>query len=210
MFDRFDAADYLSGTEDAAAYLEAALEEGGDDLALIAQVLGAIARCGVLREARWDGMVRRASGNGCFGGPSAATIMTSVKRLGSFVECSPPTIAGNAAVEVDQTSLRVRFRFQMQDEPRSESLAQVRRMRSENLHSGRQLDPKLQLDVLLDGLDIDATEAAPHHPIGTDHPINRLGSPDLALSDSQHVRTASVAVRRRAGQLRLVSRVWRR
>ncbi|MDR2984254.1 MAG: hypothetical protein LBV34_05370 [Nocardiopsaceae bacterium] len=49
-FSRFDAADYLVGIEDAAAYLDAALEEAGDDPAAVAQALGAIARSGNLND----------------------------------------------------------------------------------------------------------------------------------------------------------------
>jgi DNA-binding phage protein len=38
-FSLYDSADYLVDMEDAAAYLEAALEEAGDDPAFIAQAL---------------------------------------------------------------------------------------------------------------------------------------------------------------------------
>jgi DNA-binding phage protein len=43
-FTCYDSADYLTGMEDVAAYLEAAIDESGDDPAFIAQALGAIAR----------------------------------------------------------------------------------------------------------------------------------------------------------------------
>lgn len=50
-FSPFDAADYLSAFDGAAAYLQAVTEETGDDPALIAQALGAIARrAGTSRE----------------------------------------------------------------------------------------------------------------------------------------------------------------
>ena len=43
-FTPYDSADYLTGIEDVAAYLEAAIEEAGDDPTFIAQALGTIAR----------------------------------------------------------------------------------------------------------------------------------------------------------------------
>ena len=39
-FDRDDSADYLADTKAAAAYLEAALEEGGDDPAFVHRLFG--------------------------------------------------------------------------------------------------------------------------------------------------------------------------
>jgi probable addiction module antidote protein len=45
-FTRYDSADYLTGIEDVAAYLEAAMEEAGDDPGFITQALGTIARSG--------------------------------------------------------------------------------------------------------------------------------------------------------------------
>lgn len=84
-FSPYDSADYLASVEDAAAYLEAALEEGGDDPAFVAQALGTIARSGNVSElARRVGMSREGlykalSGNG---NPSFATIMKVAKALG--------------------------------------------------------------------------------------------------------------------------------
>lgn len=58
-FSPFDAADYLSTFDDIAAYLEAVMDEGDDDPAMIAQALGAIARSGNVSElARRAGMSR--------------------------------------------------------------------------------------------------------------------------------------------------------
>jgi probable addiction module antidote protein len=58
-FSPYDRADYLVDVETAAAYLEAALDEAGDDSAVIAQALGTIARSGNLSEfARRIGMSR--------------------------------------------------------------------------------------------------------------------------------------------------------
>lgn len=84
-FSPYDSADYLVSVEDAAAYFEAALEEGGDDPAFVAQALGTIARSGNVSElARRAGMSREGlykalSGDG---NPSFATIMKVAKALG--------------------------------------------------------------------------------------------------------------------------------
>ena len=45
-FSPFDTSDYLVSVEDAAAYLKAALEEGGNDPAFVARALGTVARSG--------------------------------------------------------------------------------------------------------------------------------------------------------------------
>lgn len=44
QFARYDSADYLKTEEDIAAYLEAVMEEGGDDPAYVARALGVVAR----------------------------------------------------------------------------------------------------------------------------------------------------------------------
>ena len=43
-FSRYDSADYLKTDEDIAGYLEAAMEEAGDDRAFMAHALGVVAR----------------------------------------------------------------------------------------------------------------------------------------------------------------------
>ena len=43
-FSRYDTADYLKTEGDIAAYLEAVMEEGGNDPAYVARALGAVAR----------------------------------------------------------------------------------------------------------------------------------------------------------------------
>jgi probable addiction module antidote protein len=84
-FTRYDAVDYLTNIEDAAAYLEAAIEESGADPTLIAQALGTIARSGNVSElARRAGMTREGlykalSANG---NPSFATILKITRALG--------------------------------------------------------------------------------------------------------------------------------
>ncbi len=84
-FSRYDGADYLVDIEAAAAYLEAALDEAGDDPAFIAQALGTIARSGNISElARRVGMSREGlyKALSSEGNPSFATIMKVVKALG--------------------------------------------------------------------------------------------------------------------------------
>jgi probable addiction module antidote protein len=43
-FSRYDTADYLKTEDDIAAYIEAVMEEGGDDPAYVARALGDVAR----------------------------------------------------------------------------------------------------------------------------------------------------------------------
>lgn len=84
-FSRFDAADYLKDEEDITFFLEAVMEEGGDDPAYVARALGAVARArnmsalarevGISRE----GLYKALSGDG---NPSFATVMKVAKALG--------------------------------------------------------------------------------------------------------------------------------
>lgn len=88
-FSAFDAAHYLRTPTDIAAYLEATLEESGDDPAVIARALGTVARSGNLSAlARKTGMSREglykaltADGN-----PSFATISKVARALGLRIE----------------------------------------------------------------------------------------------------------------------------
>ncbi|MFU4176153.1 DNA-binding protein [Pseudomonas aeruginosa] len=48
-FSRYDTADYLKTEDDIAAYIEAVMEEGGDDPAYVARALGDVARARNLR-----------------------------------------------------------------------------------------------------------------------------------------------------------------
>lgn len=84
-FTRYDTADYLTSIDDAAAYLEAAIEQSGDDPALITQALGAIARSGNVSElARRAGMSREGlyKALSADGNPSFATILKLTHALG--------------------------------------------------------------------------------------------------------------------------------
>ena len=100
VFSRFDAADYLQTNEDIDAFLDAAMEEGGDDPEYIAVVLGTIARArnmsqlargtGLSRE----GLSRALSGNG---NPTMATLMKVAKALDLKIQVVPAVSAGAAS-----------------------------------------------------------------------------------------------------------------
>jgi probable addiction module antidote protein len=84
-FTRFDAADYLVDIKTAVAYLQATIDESGDDPGAIAEVLGAIARSGNLSElARRTGMSREGlyKALSADGNPSFATIVKVARALG--------------------------------------------------------------------------------------------------------------------------------
>jgi len=90
-FTRWDPAEHLTSEEAIAAYLEAAMEEAGDDPAYIAAVLGDIAKArGILKLAEDAGMTRgglyRALSPG--GNPSFETILKVTKALGLKVTIS--------------------------------------------------------------------------------------------------------------------------
>lgn len=85
----FDAADYLTTPEHAAAYLEAAIEDSGDDPAVISDALGTIARSRNLSElARRTGMSREGlyKALSVDGNPSFATISKVARALGLRIE----------------------------------------------------------------------------------------------------------------------------
>ncbi len=91
-FSRYDTADYLKTETDVAAYLEAAIEEGGNDPAYVARALGTIARARNLSSlAREIGMSRQGldkalSGTG---NPSFATVIKVARALGLRVAFPP-------------------------------------------------------------------------------------------------------------------------
>ena len=82
---KWDTAEYLKTEEDMALYLEACLEEAGDDAAFIAKALGDIARAkGMTQLAKETGLGRESlykalSGEG---NPSFATILKVTHALG--------------------------------------------------------------------------------------------------------------------------------
>ena len=82
---KWDSAEYLNTDEDMAAYLEACLQEAGDDAAFIAKALGNIARAkGMTQLSKDTGLGRESlykalSGEG---NPSFATILKVTHALG--------------------------------------------------------------------------------------------------------------------------------
>lgn len=88
---KWDSAEYLKTEEDMALYLEACLEEAGDDAAFIAKALGNIARAkGMTQLARETGLGRESlykalSGDG---NPSFATILKVISALGIKLHAS--------------------------------------------------------------------------------------------------------------------------
>ncbi len=84
-FSAYDPADYLDSLEDVVAYLEAVIEEGGDDPTAITQALGAIARSRNLSDiARRAGMSREGlyKALSATGNPSFATVVKVSRALG--------------------------------------------------------------------------------------------------------------------------------
>ncbi|NHW99647.1 addiction module antidote protein [Pseudomonas koreensis] len=91
QFTRWDSAEYLKTEEDMANYLDASMEEAGDDPAFIAKALGTIARArGMTQVARDAGLSRESlyralSGEG---NPEFGTILKVVKALGLKLHAS--------------------------------------------------------------------------------------------------------------------------
>lgn len=84
-FTRHDTAEFLKTDEDMAAYLDACLEEAGDDPAYIAHALGVIARArGMTQLARDTGLARENLYKALSrdGNPEFGTILKVVKALG--------------------------------------------------------------------------------------------------------------------------------
>ena len=91
-FTSYDTADYLDNLEQAAAYLEVAIEQANEDPALIPVALGTIARSGNISElARRVGMSReglyKALSEG--GNPSFVTVMKVAATLGLRINLEP-------------------------------------------------------------------------------------------------------------------------
>jgi len=91
---KWDVVEHLKTDEDMALYLEACLEEAGDDPSFIAKVLGDIARAkGMSQLARDTGLGRESlykalSGEG---NPSFATILKVINALGVQLHAAPRT-----------------------------------------------------------------------------------------------------------------------
>ena len=84
-FSSYDTADYLNSAADIAAYLEAVLDQSGDDPAVIARAFGTVARSRNLSELAREvglsreGLYKALSGDG---NPSFATIMKVAHAFG--------------------------------------------------------------------------------------------------------------------------------
>lgn len=97
---KWDVVEKLKTDEDMALYLEAAMEEAGNDAAFIAKVLGDIARArGMTQLARDTGIGRESlykalSGEG---NPSFATILKVVHALGVKLHAAPATLPAKQA-----------------------------------------------------------------------------------------------------------------
>lgn len=91
-FARYDTADYLKTEEDIAAYLDAVMEEAGDDSVYVARALGVVARArnmsALAREVGMSrvGLNKALSGEG---NPTLATVMKVAKALGLKVSFQP-------------------------------------------------------------------------------------------------------------------------
>lgn len=99
-FAAYDAAEYLTNMDAAAAYLEVAIDENGDNAAAIAAALGAIARSGNMSElSRRTGISREGlyKALASDGNPSFATIMKVASALGLRIEFHAVAEAKSAA-----------------------------------------------------------------------------------------------------------------
>jgi probable addiction module antidote protein len=88
-FSRYDTADYIKTEADVAAYLEAVMEEAGDDAALVAHALGAVARArGMVQLAKDTGLTREGlyKALSADGNPSFGTVLKVMKALGLRLE----------------------------------------------------------------------------------------------------------------------------
>jgi probable addiction module antidote protein len=84
-FRDFDAANYLRSEEDMALYLDACMEEAGDDAGMIAEALGAIARAkGMTTLAKQTDITRAGLYKSLSreGKPSFETILKVIRLLG--------------------------------------------------------------------------------------------------------------------------------
>jgi len=92
VYSHHDTADYLKTEADIAAYLEAVMEEGGNDPAFLARALGVVARARNMSQlARETGLSREGlnkalSGDG---NPTLGTVMKVAKALGLRIGFRP-------------------------------------------------------------------------------------------------------------------------
>lgn len=91
-FSRWDPADHLKSDADIAAYLEACMEEAGDDPAFIAAALGDIARArGMAQLAQATGLTREGLYKALSpdGNPTFGTVLKVMRALG--IKLTPQT-----------------------------------------------------------------------------------------------------------------------
>ena len=91
-FSRWDAADYLKSEEDMVAYLQACLEEGPEDAALLAAALGDIARArGMVQLAKETGLTREGLYKALSkdGNPNFGTVLKVLHALGLKITLQP-------------------------------------------------------------------------------------------------------------------------
>ena len=96
-YTRHDTADYLKGEEDIATYLEAVMEEGGDDPAYVAHALGTVARARNMTVLARDVGMSRVGLNKALSGegnPTLATVLKVAKALGLKVSFQPRAAKG--------------------------------------------------------------------------------------------------------------------
>ena len=92
QFARYDSADYLKTEEDVAAYLEAVMEEGGDDPAYVARALGVVARARNMTALAQEVGMSRVGLNKALSGegnPTLSTVLKVAKALGLKVSIQP-------------------------------------------------------------------------------------------------------------------------
>ncbi len=91
-FARYDSAEHLKDEADIAAYMNAAMEEAGDDPAFVMHALGVVARArGMTQLAEAtaitrEGLYKALSGNG---NPSFGTVVKVAKAMGLKIEMRP-------------------------------------------------------------------------------------------------------------------------
>ena len=91
-FARYDSADYLKTEEDIAAYLEAVMDEAGDDPVYVARALGVVARARNMTALAREVGISRVGLNKALSGqgnPTLSTVMKVAKALGLKVSIQP-------------------------------------------------------------------------------------------------------------------------
>jgi probable addiction module antidote protein len=94
---KWDSAEYLETEEDMQAYLQACIEEAGDDAAFIAKALGTIAKArGMSQLAKDTGLGRESLYRSLSGSvvPNFDTILKVIHALGLSITITPKTTVG--------------------------------------------------------------------------------------------------------------------